>query len=79
MPSSAERVTSRSESLGSWSHTTWRCSGPLRGSTAEVEDITTGQGGWDVVWLDLGPERRKKFSNIFEEYSLLKIQKGEHP
>src|SRR5437867_4982419 len=42
--------------------------GPLRGTTAEVEDITKGQGGWDVVWLDLGPERRKTFSNIFEEW-----------
>lgn len=48
-------------------------SGPMKGSTAEVEEITVSQGGWDVVWLDLGPERRKKFSNIFEEYSLLKI------
>ena len=52
-------------------------SGPLRGGTAEVEDITPGQGGWGVVWLDLGPEHRKTFSNIFEQYSLLKIRKGE--
>ena len=51
--------------------------GPLRGTTAEVEDITKGQGGWDVVWLDLGPERRKTFSNIFEEYLLMRIKKGE--
>ena len=46
--------------------------GPLRGGMADVEEITTGQGGWDVVWLDLGPDRRKKVNNIFEEYSLLK-------
>jgi hypothetical protein len=52
-------------------------SGPLRGGTADVEDVTVGQGGWHVVWLDLGPERRKTISNIFEEYSLLKIQNGE--
>ena len=51
--------------------------GQLRGTVAEVEDITKGQGGQDVVWLDLGPERRKKFSNIFEEYSLMKVKKGE--
>jgi hypothetical protein len=48
-------------------------SGPLKGGSAEVEEITVSQGGWDVVWLDLGPDRRKKFSNVFEEYSLLKI------
>jgi hypothetical protein len=51
--------------------------GRLRGTLAEVEDITKGQGGQDVVWLDLGPERRTKFRNIFEEYSLMKINKGE--
>ena len=51
--------------------------GPLRGTTAQVEDITKGQGGWDLVWLDLGPERRKDFSQIFEEYSLLKIEQIE--
>ena len=51
--------------------------GPLRGRCAVVEDITKGQGGWDIVWLDLGPERRKTFSNIFEEYSMLKCRKGE--
>jgi hypothetical protein len=51
--------------------------GPLRDTTAEVEEITKGQGGWDVVWLALGPERRKRFSNIFEEYSLMKINRGE--
>ena len=51
--------------------------GPLRGTAAKVEDITKGQGGQDVVWLELGPERRKNFSNIFEEYSLMRIKKGE--
>lgn len=51
--------------------------GPLRGTAAEVEDITKGQGGQDVICLDLGPERRKTFSNIFEEYSLTRVRKGE--
>ena len=32
--------------------------GPLRGTSVEVKDVTKGQGGWDVVWLELGPERR---------------------
>ena len=51
--------------------------GDMRGTVAEVEDITKGQGGQDVIWLDMGPERRKKFSNIFEEYTLKKIKNGE--
>ena len=51
--------------------------GPLRGTTAEVEDITKGQGGWNIIWLGLGPERRKRFSNIFQEYSLFKMRGGQ--
>ncbi len=47
--------------------------GPLKGSAAFVEDITKGQGGQDVIWLDLGPERGRRSSNLFEEYSLLKV------
>src|SRR5688500_17104210 len=34
-------------------------SGPLKGTAAIVVKITLGQGGWDVVWLDLGPEHTK--------------------
>ena len=51
-------------------------SGPHRGTTAQVYEITTGQGGWDLARLDLGPLHREKFTDIFEEYSVLKI-KGE--
>jgi hypothetical protein len=51
--------------------------GPLKGNIAAVEDITPGQGGWGVVWLELGPERRLKFSNLFEQYSLLNLGRGE--
>jgi hypothetical protein len=47
--------------------------GPLKGSAAFVEDITKGQGGQDVIWLGLGPERGRRSSNLFEEYSLLKV------
>lgn len=51
--------------------------GPLRGLASQVEDVTTGQGGQDVLWLDLGPERGKRFGNIFEEYSLMKLRGNE--
>jgi hypothetical protein len=44
-----------------------------RGTTAQVYEITTGQGGWDLARLDLGPAHRDKFTDIFEEYSVLKI------
>ena len=47
--------------------------GPQKGDMAEVYEITAGQGGWNLARLDIGPERRKKFTDIFEEYSLLKI------
>lgn len=47
-------------------------SGPLRGSVTGVEEITAGQGRWDVVRLDLGPDRRRNCTDTFEEYALLK-------
>ncbi len=50
--------------------------GPLRGTSAVVEDITKSQGAWDVVWLDLGPERGRRFRNTFEEHSITKCRKG---
>ena len=50
--------------------------GPHRGTTAQVYEITTGRGGWDLARLDLGPAHRDKFTDIVEEYSVLKI-KGE--
>ncbi len=48
-------------------------SGPEKGQTAEVYEITVGQGGWNLVRLDFGEERRNSFRDIFEEYSLLKM------
>lgn len=47
--------------------------GPHKGTTAQVYEITTGQGGWDLARLDLGPAHRDKFTDIVEEYSVLKI------
>ena len=47
-----------------------------RGTMAQVYEITTGQGGWDLARLDLGRLHRAKFTDIFEEYSLLKINGG---
>lgn len=46
--------------------------GALRGTVADVCNITKGQGGWGVVWLNL-PSTANDRSNLFEEYSLLKI------
>lgn len=43
------------------------------GTTTQVYEITTGQGGWDLARLDLGPAHRDKFTDILEEYSVLKI------
>lgn len=45
-----------------------------RGTIAEVHAITTGQGGWELARLNLGPAERDKHTDIFEEYSVLKIQ-----
>jgi hypothetical protein len=47
--------------------------GPRQNSAAFVEGITKEQGSQDVIWLDPEPERGKRSSNLFEEYSLLKI------
>src|SRR5262249_22240465 len=44
-----------------------------RGATAQVYEITMGQGGWNLARLDLGPAYREKFSDIFKEYSVFKI------
>ena len=49
-------------------------SGPQKGKIFEVYEITVGQGGWELARLDLGEERKEKFRDIFEEYSLLKIK-----
>jgi len=43
-------------------------SGPLKGTVTDVDEITVGQGGWNLAVLDLGPADR----NPFEMYSLLK-------
>lgn len=47
-----------------------------KGRLAEVYEITKGQGGWDLARLDLGRERKTRFTDIFEVYSLLKIKNG---
>jgi hypothetical protein len=48
-------------------------SGAEKRQTAEVYEITVGQGGWNLVRLEFGDERRKTFRDIFEEYSLFRI------
>jgi hypothetical protein len=52
-------------------------SGPEKGNMAEVNGITLGQGGQMLAMLDLGQERKGRCADLFEEYSLLKISKGE--
>lgn len=51
--------------------------GPQKGNRAEVYEIIVGQGGWDLARLDLGPENKDHFTDIFEEYCLLKIKSGQ--
>ena len=52
-------------------------SGPDKGGIADVYAITVGQGGWELACLDLGHERRDRSTDIFEEYALLRIKRGE--
>lgn len=48
--------------------------GTHQGQTARVIEVTQGQGGWDLLELDL--ERTKADSNptLFNEYQLLKLR-----
>lgn len=48
--------------------------GRHQGTTAQVYEITTGQGGWSLARLDLGPSHRDKFTDVVEEYSVLTIR-----
>jgi hypothetical protein len=55
-------------------------SGPRKGDIAEVYEIVVGQGGQKLARLNLGKERGERFadiSDIFEEYSVLKIKGGD--
>ena len=47
--------------------------GPHRGTTTSVYEITTGQGSQPLARLDLGPKHRDTYTDIVEEYSVLKI------
>ncbi|MDB6131931.1 MAG: hypothetical protein JWM59_174 [Verrucomicrobiales bacterium] len=47
-----------------------------RGITATVYEIIIGQGKRELARLDLGPEERAKFGDIFELYSVFKIGSG---
>ena len=51
--------------------------GPHQGTTAQVYEITIGQGGWNLARLDLGSAHRERFTDIVEEYSVFKIEEGE--
>jgi hypothetical protein len=47
--------------------------GPLCGKIAIVYEVPLGQGGWSLARLELGHEQKEKFTDIFEQYSLLKL------
>ena len=51
--------------------------GPNKGRTTQVREMTVGQGGWNLARLNLGEQNEIRRKDIFEEYSLLKIQKGD--
>ena len=48
-------------------------SGRSKGIRASVYEIRTGQGGWDLARLDLGPAQKESFTDIVEDYSVFKI------
>lgn len=45
-------------------------SGEHRGRTAQIYELTTGQGGGTLFRLDLGPKAREEFQDIFEPFSI---------
>jgi hypothetical protein len=47
--------------------------GRLKGTVAEVYEITAEPGGWDLARLDLSAEHRQTF---FETHALLKLKRG---
>ena len=49
-------------------------SGTYKGTKAQVYEIVTGQGGWELVRLDLGSGASEKFNDIFETYAVFKIK-----
>ena len=51
-------------------------SGPDRNEVAKVYEKTIGQGGWTLVRLDLGSERKTSCTDIFEQYSVLNITRA---
>ncbi len=53
--------------------------GPRKGAVAEVYETPVGQGGWKLVRLDLGPERRATYGDLFEQYSVLRMPEPHGP
>lgn len=48
-------------------------SGDHAGKETIIYEITTGQGGQPVPRVDLGPEAKESFRDLYDEYSLLRI------
>jgi len=53
-------------------------SGKQKGMIDYVHWISTGQGGWDMATLNFDPGHDGQYTDLFEEYSLLKI-KSDNP
>jgi len=64
VPSSDERVTSRSETWASWSHTAWRCSGDRRRLCCRFEPSFTS-----LVSACFGVRRSEPFAVAFAVHS----------
>ena len=47
--------------------------GPHKGVETTVYAITLGQGGETVLQLDLGPEMKANYKDLFAEYSVLNL------
>ncbi len=48
-------------------------SGPHSGYTAQIYEITAGQGGQPLPRLDLGIDVKESYQDIFEDYELLRL------
>lgn len=46
--------------------------GPHRGRLVSVYEITAGQGGWNLLRLELGQDAKDSYKDIFEEYAVVR-------
>jgi hypothetical protein len=46
--------------------------GPFRGQVTRINEIAKGQGGQTLLRVQLGPEARAKYKDMFDEYEVLR-------